>query len=147
MLWAGKSPFLSMLFRAGLINKNMPRVAVTGIGGMFFRANDPDALSHWYEQHLGVTPAPADYNQKSWTQQAGPTAFAPFPKDSDYFGNKEQRWMINFRVDSLDAMVEQLRVGGIEVTVDLETYPNGRFARLHDPENNPIELWQPNDIS
>jgi len=125
----------------------MKRVAVTGIGGVFFRANDPAGMSQWYKEHLGIDPVPPDYNQKPWSQEAGPTVFAPFPRDTEYFGNQNQSWMINFRVKDLDAIVAQLRSSGIDVTVDPETYPNGRFARLHDPEGNPIELWQPRDVS
>ena len=68
--------------------------------------------------------------------------FAPFPSDTDYFGNPSQAWMINFRVANLDRMVAQLRAKGIEVTLDPEIYPNGRFARLSDPEGNPIEFWE-----
>ena len=114
---------------------------VTGIGGLFFRAKDPKTLAEWYQKNLGVDPVPADYSQKPWSQEAGPTVFAPFPKDSEHFGNAEKNWMINFRVRNLDAMVAQLRAAGIEVSVDPEIYPNGRFARLNDPEGNPIELW------
>jgi predicted enzyme related to lactoylglutathione lyase len=116
---------------------------VTGIGGMFFRAQDPAAMAAWYERHLGINPVPAEYGGKSWEQEAGPTVFAPFPADNDYFGDGAKQWMINFRVRDLDAMVEQLRAAGIEVKVDPEKYPNGRFARLRDPEGNPIELWEP----
>ena len=116
---------------------------VTGIGGFFFRSKNPEILGQWYQQHLGVDPVPADYGLQPWSQEAGPTAFAPFPLDTDYFTRPQQQWMINFRVDNLDAMVEQLRAAKIEVTVNAETYPNGRFARLHDPEGNPIELWEP----
>lgn len=116
---------------------------VTGIGGVFFRARDPKALQHWYQQHLGVTVTPANYEQLPWQQEAGPTAFEPFPHDTLYFGPPGKVWMINFRVRNLEAMVTQLRAAGVEVTVDPETYPNGRFARLHDPEGNPVELWEP----
>jgi len=116
---------------------------VLGIGGLFFRAKDPGALGQWYKEHLGIELAPADYGQKPWSQDAGPTVFAPFPSDSDYFGNVEKNWMVNFRVRQLDAMVEQLRVMKVDVRVDPEMYPNGRFARLHDPDGNPIELWEP----
>ena len=116
---------------------------VIGIGGLFFRAKNPAALAEWYRGHLGIDPAPSDYNQKSWSQEAGPTVFAPFPADSEYFGDAARQWMVNFRVRDLDAMVEQLRAAGIPVTVDQEKYPNGRFARLRDPEGNPIELWEP----
>ena len=116
---------------------------ITGIGGFFFRSKDPAALGQWYKDHLGIDLVPSDYGQKSWSQQAGPTVFAPFPQDTDYFGAADKQWMINFRVRDLDAMVAQLRAAGIEVTIDAETYPNGRFARLQDPEGNRIELWEP----
>ena len=116
---------------------------VTGIGGLFFRAIDPAAVAGWYQEHLGIDLPPADYNHTSWWQEAGPTVFAPFPKDSEHFGNATSQWMINFRVKDLDAMVEQLRAASIEVSVDPEQYPNGRFAQLRDPEGNPIQLWQP----
>jgi glyoxylase I family protein len=116
---------------------------VTGIGGIFFRAQNPEALGRWYRDHLGIDPVPTTYDQSGWRQQAGPTAFAPFARDTDYFGRPEQSWMVNFRVPDLDAMVRQLRAAGIEVAVDPEQYPNGRFARLKDPEGNPVELWQP----
>ena len=120
-----------------------PAEKVTGIGGVFFRAKDPKALAEWYERNLGVTRTPTSYEQQPWSQQAGYTVFAPFASDTKYFDRPEQQWMINFRVRSLDAMVAQLRKAGIEVTVDTAAYPNGRFARLHDPEGNPIELWEP----
>jgi predicted enzyme related to lactoylglutathione lyase len=116
---------------------------VTGIGGLFFRSKDPAALGQWYKDHLGIDLMPGDYNQKPWSQEAGPTVFAPFPEETDHFGRADQQWMINFRIRDLDAMVEQLRAAEIGVTVDPETYPNGRFARLLDPEGNPIELWEP----
>ena len=116
---------------------------VTGIGGVFFRANDPDGLAKWYFENLGVNPVPGDYETLPWQQEAGHTVFAPFEKETEYFGDKKRSWMINFRVQDLDGMVAQLRERGNEVKVDPETYPNGRFARVHDPEGNPIELWQP----
>ncbi|WP_421856418.1 VOC family protein [Oricola sp.] len=116
---------------------------VAGIGGMFFRASDPAALSKWYADHLGVDPVPTDYDSQPWQQAAGPTVFAPFPTDTEYFGEHANHWMINFRVEDLDAMIAQLEAAGIAVARDPETYPNGRFARLHDPEGNPVELWEP----
>jgi glyoxylase I family protein len=117
--------------------------SVTGIGGFFFKAADPAALAQWYQQHLGISPVPDTYEIDPWSQAAGPTVFAPFGQNTMYFGRQEQTWMINFRVRDLDAMVGQLQAAGIEVEVDPQTYPNGRFARLADPEGNPIQLWQP----
>jgi glyoxylase I family protein len=118
-----------------MANKN-----VTGIGGWFFRAKDPKALTAWYKEHLGIS---MDNDDHLWSQEAGLTAFAPFPEASDYFGNAEKQWMINFRVRDLDALVAELRAANIEVTVNPEDYPYGWFARMHDPEGNPIELWEP----
>jgi catechol 2,3-dioxygenase-like lactoylglutathione lyase family enzyme len=120
-----------------------PTERVLGIGGLFFRSREPQQLAQWYQLHLGIDPVPTDYNHQSWQQAAGPTAFSPFPMDTHYFGSPQQAWMVNFRVRSLDAMVAQLQKADIEVKVDPQTYPNGRFARLHDPEGNPIELWEP----
>jgi glyoxylase I family protein len=116
---------------------------VNGIGGIFFRAKDPEVLAQWYQDHLGIKLAPKSYDEEPWYQEAGATVFAPFAQDTDYFGRAEQQWMINLRVRDLDAMVAQLRAANIHVSMDPEQYPNGRFARLHDPEGNPIELWQP----
>jgi predicted enzyme related to lactoylglutathione lyase len=116
---------------------------VIGIGGVFFRSKHPLALGQWYKKHLGIDLAPTDEGQTPWAQEAGPTVIAPFPENTEYFGKKEQGWMINFRVRNLEAMAKQLRDLGLDVEVDPEVYPNGRFARLYDPEGNPIELWEP----
>jgi glyoxylase I family protein len=115
---------------------------VTGIGGMFFRARDPDALARWYAEHLGI-----DNQLKGgdtiWWQEQGPTVFAPFPADTDYFGRPEQAWMLNFRVRDLDAMVAQLRAAGVRIDSQETEEGAGRFAWLVDPEGNRIELWEP----
>lgn len=115
---------------------------VTGIGGMFFRAKDPAALRAWYDKHLGVTDM--DAGGGPWRQEEGFTVFAPFAADTDYFGRMDQQWMINFRVSDLDAMIRQLESAGIVVETRAEWDSEiGRFARLHDPEGNPVELWEP----
>ena len=116
---------------------------VTGIGGLFFRAHDPKAMGLWYQQHLGISLMPTALNDPVWQQEAGPTIFAPFEQTTGYFGDATKSWMVNFRVRNLERMAAQLQAAGIEVKIDPQTYPNGRFARLHDPEGNPIELWQP----
>lgn len=115
-------------------------MAVTGIGGFFFRARDPDALRVWYADHLGVGSMP--YGM--WETQSGPSVFSPFPTASDYFP-ADRGWMLNLRVDDLDALCTSLRGAGIEIITDPEwNMPGvGRFARIHDPEGNPIELWEP----
>lgn len=115
----------------------------TGIGGVFFRAEDPDALTRWYAEHLGIDAPPPTYEMDDWWQQAGPTVWAPFPAGSEELGPPGQSWMINFRVSDIDRMVAQLRAAGIDVDQDPEFHPNGRFAALADPEANPIQLWEP----
>jgi len=108
-----------------------------GIGGVFFRARDTKALADWYGRHLGVT--------NFWNQEAGLTIFAPFEAQTDYFP-ADRQWMINFRVDDLDALIGQLRAAGIAVETrpqEWDTPETGRFARIQDPEGNQIELWQP----
>lgn len=116
---------------------------VTGIGGFFFRAKDPEALSKWYAENLGIDIPATDYDGIPWKQQSGTTIFAPFPDSTNYFCDEQQQWMINFRVNDLDSMVLQLQKNKQKVVLDKTAYPNGRFARLHDLEGNPIELWEP----
>jgi glyoxylase I family protein len=111
---------------------------VQGIGGFFFRAKDSKTLAGWYQANLGVPSVP-----DNWRTSAGTTVFAPFKEDTSYFGDRRFQWMINFRVRDINKMVAQLRERGITVELDSEVYPNGRFARLSDPEGNPIQLWQP----
>jgi predicted enzyme related to lactoylglutathione lyase len=115
-------------------------MGVTGIGGIFFRAKDPQALAAWYAEHLGV--GIGEYG--SWDQQAGRTVFSPFDAGTDYFP-PEKQWMLNFRVEGLDELKTGLAAKGIEVITKPEwDMPGvGKFARIHDPEGNPIELWEP----
>jgi glyoxylase I family protein len=112
---------------------------VLGIGGLFFKSENPERLAQWYETHFGISVVPTSYEQEPWRQEAGITVFAPFKQDTTYFGRPEQRWMVNFRVADLEAMIAQLRAAGITVA-DPESHPNGDFSRLQDPEDNPIEL-------
>jgi predicted enzyme related to lactoylglutathione lyase len=115
---------------------------VDGIGGFFFRAKDPKNLARWYQENFGIPPVPESYGGPSWKTEAGTTVFAPFPQATK-FGDPSHSWMLNFRVHDLDKMAAQLQAKGIAVKVDPKTYPNGRFAELHDPEGNAIQLWQP----
>jgi predicted enzyme related to lactoylglutathione lyase len=113
---------------------------VLGIGGYFLRAADPAALKAWYRDCLGL-----DFDEHGlWAQEAGPTVFATFESDSDYFGSREQQVMLNFRVGDLDAMLAQLRDKGADVAGEPQEMAGvGRFGWVTDPEGNRIELWQP----
>ena len=113
---------------------------VLGIGGYFIRSSDPAALSAWYRDCLGLD---TDDNGV-WLQAAGPTVFAAFDSDTDYFGSREQQTMLNFRVRDLDAMLAQLRAAGANVAPEAQEMEGvGRFGYVTDPEGNRIELWQP----
>lgn len=114
-------------------------MTVTGMGGLFFRARDPEALTAWYQAYFGIG------GEGWWHQAAGPTVFAPFRQDSDYF-DPAKAFMINLRVADLDALAGDLAAAGIEVLRKEEWDMDGsygRFARVHDPEGNAIELWEP----
>jgi predicted enzyme related to lactoylglutathione lyase len=113
---------------------------VLGIGGHFLRAADPVALAAWYRDCLGLD---ADQNGL-WHPESGPTVFATFEADTDYFGSRAQQTMLNFRVRDLDAMLAQLRAKGADVAESTQEMEGvGRFGWVTDPEGNRVELWQP----
>ena len=115
----------------------------TGIGGLFIRSDDPARLARWYRETLGVD----TYSEEQdgvWRQEAGPTVWSPFPRDTDYFGRREQGFMVNLRVRDLDAMLAQVRASGSVVIDDVQEMEGlGRFGWVEDPDGNRIELWQP----
>lgn len=124
-------------------------MAVLGIGGLFFRAQDTDALGAWYRDHLNVGPgcsAPGTQGSDEWTwlTQAGPVVFMPFKADTDYFP-ADKAYMLNLRVSNIGELIDRLESAGVAVEMrDEWNDPNtGRFARIHDPEGNPVELWEP----
>jgi predicted enzyme related to lactoylglutathione lyase len=115
----------------------------TGLGGLFLRATDPDKLHAWYEEHLGIKRT-EDGAFAFFSE--GPremTVFAFFPKDTKYFGSRDQQAMFNLRVDDLDAVLEKLRTAGAIIDPKREDHDYGRFAWFSDPEGNRVELWQP----
>jgi predicted enzyme related to lactoylglutathione lyase len=124
---------------------------VTGIGGIFLRARDPKALSAWYAQNLGI--ALSDYGGATflWSDEVpattGMTTWSIFPDDTKYFGPGTaagpQAAMVNYRVDDLDGLLEQLKSAGVTIDPKREDASYGRFAWIVDPEGNRIELWQP----
>lgn len=121
---------------------------MTGIGGFFFRARNPDALNRWYAEHFGVVMIDSrGYDDPGWFQDRGECVFSAFAPDSDAFGAEEKSWKINFRVDDLHGIVERLRAAGVAVEPHPEPYPNGLFAELEDLEGNRIQLWEPNEAS
>jgi predicted enzyme related to lactoylglutathione lyase len=123
------------------------------MGGLFFRSRDPDALNDWYREHLGVgagcdATGEGEPDAWCWKTTAGPLVFAPFKQDTDYFAADKQ-FMINLRVSGMDALIARLRAAGIEVITkpEWDDPTTGRFARVHDPEANAIELWEPPTVA
>jgi predicted enzyme related to lactoylglutathione lyase len=124
-------------------------MGVEAIGGLFFRAKDPEALATWYKERLGIgagcdatgSGEPAEW---AWKTAGGPVVFAPFKQSTDYFAADKQ-WMLNLRVTGIDTLLDSLREAGVAIITkpEWDTPEVGRFARIHDPEGNPIELWEP----
>ena len=112
---------------------------VVGIGGVFFRARDPDALRAWYVNHLGIEPE----EHGSALFEGGHTVWAILPDVTEYFGPSGQQGMVNYRVDDLDGMLEQLRTAGVDVVDAAEELEFGRFGWATDLEGNRFELWEP----
>ena len=121
---------------------------VTGIGGIFFKARDVDALRSWYAEQLSV---PLEewgswdfpWRDRENPERVGKTVWGPFPADTDYFAPSDSPFMFNFRVDDLDAMLTQLRAAGVSVEDKIEEYEYGKFGWIIDPEGNKVELWEP----
>ena len=115
--------------------------SITGFGGAFVRAKDPDALYAWYERHLGLTRVDGVVAFEASTQKAA-IAFTFFGEGDDYFP-LAQKAMIDFQVDDLDAILDHLQAEGIAVDPNRESYEFGKFGWFTDPEGNRVELWQP----
>jgi hypothetical protein len=124
---------------------------VTGIGGVFFKADNPVQLRAWYQRNLGIDVTPQGVNffwrQAEDASRYGLTVWSLFPRETEYFGPGKQDFMINYRVGNLDAMLESLRSNGVEQVGDVEDYSYGRFAWILDGEGNRVELWEPVDFS
>jgi predicted enzyme related to lactoylglutathione lyase len=119
---------------------------VTGIGGVFFKAEDPKKLNEWYGKHLGVeTVFKWQELEKPSTNAPAQTIWSPFKNDTTYFQPSEKTFMFNYRVENLEALLEILSDEGIQQVGQMETHPYGKFAWIMDPEGNKIELWEPVD--
>lgn len=126
------------------------RSRVTGLGGLFFKAQDPKMLMAWYQEHLGIQPegqgepsAMFYWREKDNPDRLGYTVWAIFPRETKYFDPSSSQFMINFRVSDLDSVLRQLRNEGVKVDEKIEEYDYGKFAWIMDPEGNRIELWEP----
>lgn len=123
---------------------------VTGIGGIFFKCKDPKKMNDWYKTHLGFNTTPYGTNFE-WRQDADPTKkgstqWSPFAETTKYFEPSTKDFMINYRVENLEALVEQLKNEGVIIADKIEASEYGKFVHIIDVEGNKVELWEPNDI-
>ena len=114
-----------------------------GVGGVFLKAQDPQALARWYAAHLGIPVQDGGSMAFDGPESAGMTVFAHFPADSPYFGEVSQQAMVIFRVDDLEGLLAQLSAAGVRIDPKQEDHEYGKFAWIWDPEGNRVELWQP----
>ncbi|GAB4016224.1 VOC family protein [Spirosoma koreense] len=122
---------------------------VTGLGGIFFKCDDPQKMKDWYAQHLGL-PMDAYGTTFSWRHaddpsKEGTTVWAAFDKNTSYFEPSKKDFMISYRVEQLEELVEQLRADGVTILDEIAVYDYGKFVHILDPEGNSIELWE--DVS
>jgi predicted enzyme related to lactoylglutathione lyase len=122
---------------------------VTGIGGIFFKCKDPQKVKEWYKTHLGLDTndygATFEWRQADDSSKKGSTQWSPFKETTKYFEPSTKEFMINFRVDNLEALVTQLKEEGVTIVDNIETYDYGKFVHIMDDEGNKIELWEPTD--
>lgn len=125
------------------------RGRVTGVGGVFFKSKDPEKARDWYRDHLGLVTdrygSLFEFRLARAPEKAGYLQWSPFKADTDYFAPSEKEFMINFRVEHLVELVEQLRAAGVTVVDEIEEFEYGKFVHIMDPEGNKIELWEPVD--
>ena len=122
---------------------------VTGIGGIFFRSKDPKATNEWYGKHLGLAiddyGSPFEFRNANDPEEINYLRWAPFAENTEYFDPSEKQFMINYRVQHIEALVEKLRENGVTIVDSIVTFDYGKFVHIMDPEGNKIELWEPVD--
>lgn len=139
-------------FKSILTTQNQPTKMrkATGIGGIFFKCKDPDKMREWYQKHLGLATnehgAVFEWYQGADSTRKGFTQWSPFAETTKYFGPSTRDFMINYRVENIGALVEQLKKEGVTIVDNIESYAYGKFVHILDAEGNKIELWEPNDI-
>ncbi|MBU2492888.1 MAG: VOC family protein [Bacteroidetes bacterium] len=122
---------------------------VTGIGGIFFKTGDQKNIKEWYNKHLGLAldeyGSVFEFRLTDKPDQKGYAVWSPFKDDTTYFQPSEKEFMVNYRVEDLQWLVEQLRNEGVEIVDEIESYDYGKFVHIMDPDGNKIELWEPVD--
>jgi len=131
-------------------NDSIKMKRVTSIGGIFFKCKDPNKMKEWYKTHLGLNTnqygTVFEWRQATDPSKKGFSQWSPFAEKTKYFEPSTKEFMINYRVENLEALVEELKKEGVTITDTVETYDYGKFVHIMDIEGNKIELWEPNDI-
>ncbi|HET9058209.1 MAG TPA: VOC family protein [Chitinophagaceae bacterium] len=131
-------------------NEQIKIKKVTGIGGIFFKCKDPGKMKEWYKTNLGLNTnqygTVFEWYQGADSTKKGFTQWSPFNEKTKYFAPSTKDFMINYRVENIKALVEELQKNGVTVVDSIETFDYGKFVHILDPEGNKIELWEPNDI-
>jgi len=124
---------------------------VTGIGGIFFKCNDPEKMKEWYGKNLGLVTneygSVFEFRSTDEPEKKGYTVWSPFEAKTTYFEPSEKEFMVNYRVENIEALVQELKEQGVEICDKIEEYEYGKFVHIMDPEGNKIELWEPVDQS
>ena len=130
-------------------SKSKEMKKVTGIGGIFFKCKDPDKMREWYKTHLGLDAgkygATFEWRDASDSSKKGSTQWTPFAETTKYFEPSTKDFMINYRVENLEGLVEELKKEGVTIVDKIETFDYGKFVHIVDVEGNKIELWEPID--
>lgn len=125
----------------------MSKKKVVGVGGVFFKAKDPGALNQWYSEHLGLKTnqygALFEFRNSEEPDQMNYLQLSPFSEETRYFAPSHKQFMINFRVENLEGLLEELKAAGIKQIGEIMKESYGSFAHIMDPEGNKIELWEP----
>lgn len=120
---------------------------VTGLGGIFFKCKDPQKMTEWYQKHLGLNTNPYgavfEWYENSDSTEKSETQWTPFPETTDYFAPSSKDFMMNYRVENLEMLVEELKKEGVAIVDEIETYDYGKFVHILDAEGNKVELWEP----
>lgn len=123
---------------------------VTGLGGVFFKCNDPEGMKKWYLEHLGIASdqhgATFRWRDLDEPKKICSTVWSPFPSATNYFAPSEKPFMLNYRVENLRKFLDDLRKEGVKIVGEIEEYDYGKFGWIMDPEGNKIELWEPGDM-
>jgi len=148
-LWEPIDNFLTEMSEMDSVSNDESAAKASGIGGIFFRCNDPEKVKEWYNKNLGLAVneygSSFEFRNLYIKDEINYLQWSPFIKDTEYFSPSEKNLMMNYRVQNIDKLVIKLKDNGVKILDEMETYSYGKFIHIIDPEGNKIELWEPID--